>query len=71
MSTLEPFSWDILPPGCDPLCVSSLDQIISALVPGLQFDTFLQSRGACKRDIPYGGTDATHLAVLAETAAEG
>ena len=48
-TTLEPFAWDVLPPGCDPLCISPLDQIVSALVPGQQFDTSLQSHcGGCK-----------------------
>jgi len=70
MMTLEPFAWDVLPPGCDPLCVSPLDRIISVLIPGLKFYTALQShcRG-CNQDIGYGGI-AEHFGVLAETAAE-
>ena len=70
MMTLEPFAWDVLPPGCDPLCVSPLDHIISMLIPGLKFYTALQShcRG-CNQDIGYGGI-AEHFGVLAETAAE-
>ena len=70
-TTLEPFAWDVLPPGCDPLCVSPLDQIVSVLVPGLRFDTSLQSHcGGCKRDIVYSGTDSTHFTVLAESVGE-
>ena len=73
MTTLEPFAWDVLPPGCDPLCVSPLDHIISALIPGLNFCTGLQSHcQGCKRDIEHRDMDATeHFGVLAQTAAEG
>jgi len=68
-STLEPFAWDVLPHGLDPLCVSPLDQLILALIPGLQFDTIVQGYcGGCKREIVLHPT--VHLTVLAETAAE-
>ena len=70
-STFDPFTWDVFAPGYDPLCVAPLDQIISAIVPGMRFESFLQPCcGSCHRDLVYRDSTTTYLAVPAETTAQ-
>lgn len=48
ITIMEEFAWDVpVVPGSRPLCVAPLTQIISAILPGLRFETVLQKH--CKK----------------------